>query len=215
MGRMVMGQWNGHIFCPVVAHTCATSAPAPRTTHLVPPVFKQKKSFCLNQETEVFWCRQALSQKFIYFSFLRQCLSQESEASAAAESAAVTAWASATESAVAAWFQWFCLVDGQGATVVFFAVHGFNGGLRLIVISHFDKAESFAPARVTIRNHACAVNLTKLRKQRFQFRIRHRVAQIPDVQFLAHFFLQTENSGFFLLLSEADRWKEAHIRPVR
>jgi hypothetical protein len=161
-----------------------------------------KKSFCFNKETEVF----ATSDTTLIPQGNRQCPSQESEAFAAAVGTPTAE--SATLTAV---FDGFCFVDGQHATVVLFAVHGFNCGLCLVVISHFDKAESFAATSITIRNHACAGNLTKLRKQRFQFRIRYRVAQIPDVQFLAHFFLQTENSGFLLLLSEADCWKEVYM----
>ena len=66
------------------------------------------------------------------------------------------------------------------------AVQTANRGLRFLVGRHLDETEAFAPARVAVRNDLGALNGAILRKQFLQLLAIHRVAQMSNVQLLAH-----------------------------
>src|SRR5438270_14053919 len=67
---------------------------------------------------------------------------------AAASAAAATTTAAAT----AAIFARSCFVHGKGSPVVLFAVYASDSRLGFFIAAPFDKAETFAPARVAIHD---------------------------------------------------------------
>ena len=105
---------------------------------------------------------------------------------AAASSAASTpAAATATAATAAATFlARLGFVDRQRAAIVFLAVESGDGGLRLLIAGHLNKAESLAAARVSVRDHFRALDGAKSREQTFQIGAAHAIPQISDIQFL-------------------------------
>jgi hypothetical protein len=71
---------------------------------------------------------------------------------AAAATTAAAATAATTTAAAAAIFAWPGFVDGERPPIVLFAVHSGNGRLGFFIGAHFDKAETFASARVAIHD---------------------------------------------------------------
>jgi hypothetical protein len=69
---------------------------------------------------------------------------------------------------------------------VFLIVEPINGSLGLRFGVHFDKPETFAPARRAILNNLSALDGAELREQLLQCGVADRVGQIPNVQLLAH-----------------------------
>jgi hypothetical protein len=103
----------------------------------------------------------------------------------AAESAATTTAAAAAR----AIFLGLGFVHGEGSAAMFLAVEGRDRCLSFIFTAHFDEPEPLASAGVPISDDLSAFDSSMRSKQLFESRAIDIVAQIPDIQLLAHFYL--------------------------
>ena len=110
-------------------------------------------------------------------------------AAAAATSAAATTAAIATTATAAAATTLFArasFIDRQATAIDLFEVEGLDRGLGLAVVVHFDKAKTFAAARITVLNHGRVLHLAILREELLQALARHGISQITNIQAHAH-----------------------------
>ncbi len=77
-------------------------------------------------------------------------------------------------------------IDGELTTIVFLAIQGVDGGLCLGIIFHFNKTEALATLGFTVHNDACACDFAECGKKRIKLIIFDRVAQVSNIQILAH-----------------------------
>jgi hypothetical protein len=105
---------------------------------------------------------------------------------AAAATTATESTATTTTAATAAVFLRLGFIDGQSATAMFLAVERRDGCLGFIVAAHFDESETLATAGVPIGDDLGALDSPVSGKQLFQRRAIDIVAQISDIQLLAH-----------------------------
>lgn len=78
------------------------------------------------------------------------------------------------------------LVDGQSTTVIFLAVHAIDGCLRLGIIGHFHETKALGAAGVAVGDDPGRVNLAELREKFIEFCVGDCVAQVANIQILAH-----------------------------
>ena len=70
---------------------------------------------------------------------------------------------------------------------MFLAIQCGDCGLSLFIAAHFHEPEPFAAAGFAILDDLGALNSAVLSAQLFQIGVRYVVAEIPDVQFPAHY----------------------------
>src|SRR5262249_7350606 len=105
-------------------------------------------------------------------------------------------------------------VDGQGAAVVLLAVEGRDRGFRLGVTAHLDEPETLAPPGLPVGDDLGALDRAVLREELFQLRAIDLIAEVTDVQLLAHETLQLRmGSGPDVLLSRSFERGTYHLRP--
>jgi hypothetical protein len=106
----------------------------------------------------------------------------------AGTAAAVTTTAAATTptKATGALFARAGFVDHDGAPFERLAVHAVDGGLRLGVRTHLDKAEALGSAGITVHHDLGGRDGAELRKRLMQRFISHGVGEIADVKFVSH-----------------------------
>lgn len=105
-------------------------------------------------------------------------------ASASAAAAAVTAATATTAASAATIFARLGFIDRKGAPRVLLPIQALDGRLRFRVVAHFDEAEAFAVAGVTICDDLGTFHRAIRTKQLLQLRAVHAVAQVPNIQFL-------------------------------
>jgi hypothetical protein len=110
---------------------------------------------------------------------------------AAAAATATTTAVSTTATTTTAWaaaFFGFGFIDGESASAVFLTVECGDTGLRLGIAAHLDESETLAAAGFPIGNHFSALNSAMRSEQFLQCRAIDIVAQISNIQLLAHVF---------------------------
>jgi hypothetical protein len=108
---------------------------------------------------------------------------------AAATTTAVSTTATTTTATTwAAAFFWLGFIDGESASAVFLTVESGDTGLRLGITPHLDESETLAAAGFPIGNHFSALNSAMRSEQFLQCRAIDIVAQISNIQLLAHVF---------------------------
>jgi len=126
-----------------------------------------------------------------------QCICEGLVASAAAAAAAATTAATAvaaatsapstttTATAATAIFAGSGFIDRQRPTVVILAVEPPDGRLSLLVVAHFDEAETLAAAALAVLNDLGTFDRAERSKQRFQLGAGDAIAQVSNIQLLA------------------------------
>lgn len=104
----------------------------------------------------------------------------ESTTTAAATTRTTTA--TATTEAAATGLLGTRFVHRQVAAVKTLAVEGRNGGLRLLIRTHFDKAETLGAAGFAVHDHLGRSHGAELAKNLFQTTLIHAVGQIAHVK---------------------------------
>ena len=104
----------------------------------------------------------------------------------AAATATVATTAGAATEAARTLFARAGLVDDDRAAADGLAVHAVDGGLRLGVRAHLDKAEALRAAGVAVHHDLGGGNATKLGEVAFQAGVGHGVGQVAHVDFAAH-----------------------------
>jgi hypothetical protein len=105
---------------------------------------------------------------------------------AAAVAAAASTTAAATATAARTLFLRTSLVDGQRAAIMLLAIESGNRSLCFRIATHLNEAESLAATGFTIRNHLGRLNRAMLAEELFQIRAAGVIAQVPDIQLIAH-----------------------------
>ena len=106
-------------------------------------------------------------------------------ASATATAAAAVTTAAATAAARVV-FPGLGFVHGERTTIVFLVVQAVDCGLCFRIGRHFDEAEAFAAARVTILDDLSAGHLAEGAEHRFEIGAARAIRQISYVQPLTH-----------------------------
>ncbi len=117
-------------------------------------------------------------------------------AAATVTATAVTAAAftAATSTAAAVWateasrtlFAWTCFVHDDSAASNGLTVQTVDSGLCFCIGAHFDEAETFGAASVTIHHDLGRAHAAELGESVIQILIAHAVGQIAHVKFVAH-----------------------------
>src|SRR4051794_37733263 len=77
-------------------------------------------------------------------------------------------------------------VDRKCPTVVLLPIDRGNGCLGVLIILHFDKAKTFAPAGVAVHDHLSTLNRPDFTKHLVEIRARNVVTQIATIKLLSH-----------------------------
>ncbi len=115
-------------------------------------------------------------------------------ATATAVTAAAAAFTAATSTAAAVWateasrtlFAWTCFVHDDSAASNGLTVQTVDSGLCFCIGAHFDEAETFGAASVTIHHDLGRAHAAELGESVIQILIAHAVGQIAHVKFVAH-----------------------------
>jgi len=103
--------------------------------------------------------------------------------------AAITAATTTKTAARAAWragFHGAGLVDDQSASAQGFAVHAGNGGLRLGIVAHLDKAKTFGASSIALHHDFGTDHCSELAEFTLQIVVSHAVGKIAYVKLIAH-----------------------------
>ena len=107
---------------------------------------------------------------------------------------AAAAFTAATSTAAAVWateasrtlFAWTCFVHNDSAASNGLTVQTVDSGLCFCIGAHFDEAETFGAASVTIHHDLSGAHAAELGESVIQILIAHAVGQIAHVKFVAH-----------------------------
>jgi hypothetical protein len=107
-------------------------------------------------------------------------------ATATTAAAVTTTATAAAATATGTVFAGLGFIDGQSATTVFLAVQGCNRGLGFLIGAHFHETKTLAATGVPIGDDLRAVHGPMGREQFLQSGAIDIVAQITNIQLLAH-----------------------------
>src|SRR5437868_6072708 len=81
----------------------------------------------------------------------------------------------------------FCLVHRESAAAGILTVQSSDGSLRFLVGLHFHKAEALGSSGIAVHDNLSGLHRAVRLEHSREIAIGHRVAEVSDVQLLAHF----------------------------
>lgn len=132
--------------------------------------------------------------RYVICLILRSVAAAVAAAVTTATAVAAAAFTAATSTAAAVWateasrtlFAWTCFVHDDSAASNGLTVQTVDSGLCFCIGAHFDEAETFGAASVTIHHDLGRAHAAELGESVIQILIAHAVGQIAHVKFVAH-----------------------------